>query len=264
MLMALLEVKNISKKFKKNKIELTAVNEVSFTIEKGECLGIVGESGCGKSTTAGIIARLIKEDSGNIIFDGKKINNGILLKPVGRGMQMIFQNPTDSFDPRDTLLKGIKQGAASYKIWSEAELEQRALEIIDYVGLKKEYADVKINNMSGGECQRAAIARAVISEPKLLICDEATSALDVLMQAQIVDLLKKLKYHTNMSIMFITHDIPLAAAICDRIAVMDKGRIVECDKKENILNFPKHEQTCRLIEAAKAVSIKNKTEKKYE
>ena len=94
--MALLEVKNISKKFKKNKIELTAVNEVSFTIEKGECLGIVGESGCGKSTTAGIIARLIKEDSGNIIFDGKKINNGILLKPVGRGMQMIFQNPTDS------------------------------------------------------------------------------------------------------------------------------------------------------------------------
>ena len=118
--------------------------------------------------------------------------------------------------------------------------------------------------MSGGECQRAAIARALISEPKLLICDEATSALDVLMQAQIVDLLKKLKYHTNMSIMFITHDIPLAAAICDRIAVMDKGRIVECDKKENILNFPKHEQTCRLIEAAKAVSIKNKTEKKYE
>lgn len=253
--MALLEVQNISKRFKKHKKELLAVNNISFTVEQGECLGLVGESGCGKSTTAGIIARLIKEDSGTIKFSGKKVNNGFYLKPLGRDVQMIFQNPQDSFDPRDTLIEGVKQGALSYKIWNKEELDKKAHEVIEYVGLKDKYSNVKISELSGGECQRAAIARAIICSPKLLICDEATSALDVLVQAQIVALLKRLKHDLGMSMLFITHDIPLSAVLCDRIAVMHNGSIVECGETEKVLNYPEHEQSRRLIDAARSVSI---------
>lgn len=253
--MALLEVQNISKRFKKHKKELLAVNNISFTVEQGECLGLVGESGCGKSTTAGIIGRLIKEDSGTIKFSGKKVNNGFYLKPLGRDVQMIFQNPQDSFDPRDTLIEGVKQGALSYKIWNKEELDKKAREVIEYVGLKDKYSNVKISELSGGECQRAAIARAIICSPKLLICDEATSALDVLVQAQIVDLLKRLKHDLGMSMLFITHDIPLSAVLCDRIAVMHNGSIVECGETEKVLNYPEHEQSRRLIDAARSVSI---------
>lgn len=253
--MALLEVQNVSKRFKKHKKELLAVNNISFTVEQGECLGLVGESGCGKSTTAGIIARLIKEDSGTIKFSGKKVNNGFYLKPLGRDVQMIFQNPQDSFDPRDTLIEGVKQGALSYKIWNKEELDKKAREVIEYVGLKDKYSNVKISELSGGECQRAAIARAIICSPKLLICDEATSALDVLVQAQIVDLLKRLKHDLGMSMLFITHDIPLSAVLCDRIAVMHNGSIVECGETEKVLNYPEHEQSRRLIDAARSVSI---------
>lgn len=253
--MALLEVQNISKRFKKHKKELLAVNNISFTVEQGECLGLVGESGCGKSTTAGIIARLIKEDSGTIKFSGKKVNNGFYLKPLGRDVQMIFQNPQDSFDPRDTLIEGVKQGALSYKIWNKEELDKKAREVIEYVGLKDKYSNIKISELSGGECQRAAIARAIICSPKLLICDEATSALDVLVQAQIVALLKRLKHDLGMSMLFITHDIPLSAVLCDRIAVMNNGSIVECGETEKVLNYPEHEQSRRLIDAARSVSI---------
>lgn len=253
--MALLEVQNISKRFKKHKKELLAVNNISFTVEQGECLGLVGESGCGKSTTAGIIARLIKEDSGTIKFSGKKVNNGFYLKPLGRDVQMIFQNPQDSFDPRDTLIEGVKQGVLSYKIWNKEELDKKVREVIEYVGLKDKYSNVKISELSGGECQRAAIARAIICSPKLLICDEATSALDVLVQAQIVDLLKRLKHDLGMSMLFITHDIPLSAVLCDRIAVMHNGSIVECGETEKVLNYPEHEQSRRLIDAARSVSI---------
>lgn len=253
--MALLEVQNISKRFKKHKKELLAVNNISFTVEQGECLGLVGESGCGKSTTAGIIARLIKEDSGTIKFSGKKVNNGFYLKPLGRDVQMIFQNPQDSFDPRDTLIEGVKQGALSYKIWNKEELDKKAREVIEYVGLKDKYSNVKISELSGGECQRAAIARAIICSPKLLICDEATSALDVLVQAQIVALLKRLKHDLGMSMLFITHDIPLSAVLCDRIVVMHNGSIVECGETEKVLNYPEHEQSRRLIDAARSVSI---------
>ncbi|MGI6013844.1 MAG: ABC transporter ATP-binding protein [Oscillospiraceae bacterium] len=245
--MALLEVRDLTKTFRKHGELIAAVKNVSFAIEQGECLGLVGESGCGKSTTANIISRLIKEDSGTIQFDGNKISGGIRLKPVGKSLQMIFQAPQDSFDPRDTVLKGVMQGAASYKLWSREALKNRALELFDYVGLKRSYAKAKTAELSGGECQRAAIARALICEPKLLICDEATSALDVLVQAQIVDLLRRLKTDRNMSLLFITHDIPLAAALCDRTAVMHQGEIVEIGDSKTVLKDPKHEQTKKLI-----------------
>ena len=244
--MSLLKVENLCKSYKKHGNKFFAVKNLSFDIENGECVGLVGESGCGKSTTAYIIARLIKEDSGNIYFNDKKINSSKLV-PDGKNIQMIFQNPADSFDPRDTLINGIMQGAASYKIYNNEELKKISLELFDYVGLKKSYANVKISELSGGECQRAAIARALICSPKLLICDEATSALDVIIQAQIVELIRKMKNESKMSILFITHDIPLAASICDRIAVMKDGTIVEFNKSGDVINNPKSSETKKLI-----------------
>ncbi len=241
--MKIIEVKGIKKVFSIKGEKFTAVNNVSFSIEAGECLGIVGESGCGKSTTANIIARLLKEDAGTIFFNGKEISKGKYLKPVGRNLQMVFQNPQDSFDPRDTVINGIMQGIQSY----DRASREKALEIFDYIGLKASYADVKTSELSGGECQRAAIGRAIISEPKLIICDEVTSALDVLVQAQIVALLKRLKAEKKMTMLFITHDIPLASVLCDRIAVMHKGEIKEIGDTRTILKHPKHEQTKKLI-----------------
>ena len=224
--MALAELRNVRKKYQKAGTSFYALDDISFEINEGECLGLVGESGSGKSTAAGVLARL---------------------KPVGRGIQMVFQNPQDSFDPRDTLLKGVMQGAASYKIWDRETLEKKALEMIDYVGLKREYSNVRLANLSGGECQRAAIARALICSPKLIICDEATSALDVLMQAQIIDLLKKLKKEKGTSMLFITHDIPLTAALCDRIAVIHRGKIAETGRTEKILSSPENIVTKNLL-----------------
>lgn len=251
--MELLKVDKLTKKFRKNGEIFAAVDQVSFTVEEGECLGIVGESGCGKSTTANIIARLLREDSGEIIFQGKTIKRGIILRPIGKELQMIFQNPQDSFDPRDTALEGVMQGAASYGLYDKKKLREKAQELFLYVGLKPEYQNKKTSELSGGECQRAAVARALICEPKLLICDEATSALDVLMQAQIIDLLKRLKRDKKMSMIFITHDLPLAATFCDRIAVMHRGRIIETGAARQILENPKQEETRKLIQAVLTV-----------
>ena len=155
--MALLKVNELTRKFRKNGELFTAVDHVSFTIEEGECLGIVGESGCGKSTTANIIARLQKEDSGDIIFQDRKINGGMLTRPIGRELQMIFQNPQDSFDPRDTVLEGIMQGAVSYHMYSKKELREKALDLFSYVGLKAEYQNRKTAELSGGEGQELLI-----------------------------------------------------------------------------------------------------------
>ena len=245
--MELLTVQNLSKQFVRGHQVFKAVDDVSFSIAQGECLGLVGGSGCGKSTTANMIARLLKESSGTILFNGKELTGSRRLMPAGSAMQMIFQNPLDSFDPRDTVLQGVMQGALSYHMYMRDELEQKALELFDYVGLKQSYADKKLSQLSGGECQRAAVARALICKPKLLICDEATSALDVLIQAQIVDLLKRLKQEQNMSMLFITHDLPLAAVLCDRAVVMHKGKIIEAGETKALLNEPQHEQTRNLI-----------------
>lgn len=247
--MALLEVRGLNKSFEKHGEKIHAVTDVSLSLEQGECLGLVGESGCGKSTTANIIARLLKEDAGDILFNGRKISGTKLLKPVGRELQMIFQNPQDSFDSHDTVVKGVMQGAMSYGIWDKRVLRDKVLEAFGFVGLKQSYADKRMNEISGGECQRAAIARAIICAPKLIICDEATSALDVLVQAQVVSLLKKLKSEKNIALIFITHDLPLATALCDRVAVMHSGRIIEIGDARSVLQNPVQPETRSLIKS---------------
>lgn len=245
--MALLEVKGLQKSFTKGKTKFVAVDGIDLTIEQGECLGLVGESGCGKSTTAQLILRLLKPDAGDILFEGMSLSEKSNLKKLRRELQMIFQNPVDSFDPRYTLLNGVKQGLRHFEKLDKEVLEQKAREAIQFVGLKESYYKRRIHELSGGECQRAAIARAIIAEPKLIVCDEATSALDVSVQAQIVALLKRLKQEKGMSYLFITHDLLLANTMCDRIAVMYRGKIVEYGTADQILRTPMHPYTKMLL-----------------
>ncbi len=245
--MKVLEVKDLEKSFVKDKKRLKAVGGISFHIEEGTCLGIVGESGCGKSTTANLVARLLKEDRGEIIFLGTKINTEKRLKCIGKDVQMVFQNPKDSFNPRFTLLECVIQGAQFFNLYDQNKLKSRALELLDFVGLKASYSETRIGRLSGGECQRAAIARALICEPKLIILDEATSALDVSVQAQIMNLICQLKNEQNVSFLFITHDLALASTICDEIAVMRAGEIIEYGKTHKILKCPGHPYTKQLL-----------------
>lgn len=251
--MALLEVKGLSKAFVNHHRKIQAVADVSFSLQKGECLGLVGESGCGKSTTANLVARLLKEDRGAIYFKGRQVS-GKRLRCIGKEVQMVFQNPADSFDPRYTVLQCIMQGAASYKLYDKATLKAKALELMAYVGLKPSAASMPIVSLSGGECQRVAIARALICEPELIIFDEATSALDVSVQAQIIELLKKLKTESSTAFLFITHDLALTAALCDRIAVMLAGRIVEYGITREILDAPRHPYTQNLLNCVMPIS----------
>lgn len=245
--MNVLEVKGLEKSFAKDKKCLKAVSGIDFHIEEGTCLGIVGESGCGKSTTANLVARLLREDRGEIDFLGKKINEEKRLKCVGKDLQMVFQNPKDSFNPRFTLLECVMQGAQFFNLYDRAELKSRALELLEFVGLKASYSELLIGRLSGGECQRAAIARALICEPKLIILDEATSALDVSVQAQIMNLIRQLKKEQKVSFLFITHDLALASTICDEIAVMCAGEIIEYGKTHKILKCPRHPYTRQLL-----------------
>lgn len=245
--MCLLKVTGLTKTYKNKKDCVYALKGIDFSINQGECLGLVGESGCGKSTTAEIIARLIKEDSGTIEFNGTEITGQKRLKCVGKDLQMVFQNPKDSFDPKYSLLESVMMGADSYNLYSKTELKQRAEELIRYVGLKESYLNKGIGTLSGGECQKASIARAVICSPKLIIFDEATSALDVSVQAQIIGLMRKLKEESGVSFLFITHDLALTSSVCDNIAVMYSGRIIEYGPCKEVLNNPKHPYTKQLV-----------------
>lgn len=246
----LLEVKNLKKTFYKNKIPFTAVDSVSFSVEQGECLGLVGESGCGKSTTARLITHLVKPDSGSIMLNGKDITGaaGKRLKQLYADVQMVFQNPQDSFDPRCTLGDGIMESMINHGM-KKKEARQRMLELLAMVELPSEFAGRYPHQVSGGQCQRAAIARALAIKPKLIICDEATSALDVTVQAQIVELLRKLQREMGLSLLLICHDLALVQEMCDRVLVMYQGRIVEEGTPDEVIQNPQQEYTKILVDS---------------
>lgn len=230
-----LEVNGLKKRFKKKKGKSKqAVNGVSFDVVRGENVGLVGESGCGKSTVARLIARLEKADEGDVILNGK--------------VQMIFQSPVDSFDPRRTLGDGISEGLI-HSGERKKDAKVRAEELLMLCGLPKEYMERYPHQVSGGECQRAAIARALMQEPDLLICDEATSALDVTVQAQIVGLLKRLQQKNGMVLLFISHDLALVQELCDRIMVMHEGKIVEAGTADEVIMEPESLYTKKMIDA---------------
>lgn len=198
---------------------------------------MIGESGSGKSTTAYMVGGLLTPTSGKVLFYGKH-------------MQMVFQNPIMSFSSRMRLLDSIGEGLRYKTNISRVEIEQMALEALDLVLLKREYANRYSWQLSGGECQRAAIARAILIRPELLICDEVTSALDVSVQEQIVHLLYKLKTELGLSYLFISHDIALVSSICDRLAVMYQGKIVEMGNAVEIISNPQNDYTKLLIRSA--------------
>lgn len=224
-------------KYGKKGKDICAVKDVSFCLRKGESLGLIGESGSGKSTVAYMTAGLLKPTEGTIHF-------------YGNYMQMVFQDPIKSLNPHRTVLDNICEGLIYRKNGkSMAEIRKLALEAMDLVHLDRSYAGRKGRELSGGECQRATIARAILIKPELLICDEVTSALDVSVQAQIMELLSELKRQMGLSYLFISHDIALVSHFCDRVAVMYRGRIVEEGATGQVLEHPQQEYTKRLLKS---------------
>lgn len=221
----ILDVRHVKKFFGSKKI----LDDINFSVDAGECLGIVGLSGGGKSTLAKIIARLIDCDGGQIILCGEDITHAHD-KKFYRNMQMIFQTPEDSFDPRMTLGASISEPIENF--FGGKNLRERVEKLLAEVGLPKNYFERYPREVSGGECQRAAIARAISVEPKLLICDEATSALDVTIQAQIVALIKKLCAEKNIACLFITHDLFTLKKISDRVLVLEDTHLKTLDESK--------------------------------
>lgn len=247
----ILDVKDLTKNFYKNKQLFTAVNHITFQLRQGECLGLVGESGCGKSTTVKMLTHLLKPDSGEILLEGTEIQHlkGKALKKLYTEIQMVFQIPQDSFDPRRTLGDSIMESMRNHNV-SRKEAQNRLGQLLQQVELPPELADRYPNQVSGGQCQRAAMARALAVNPKILICDEATSALDVTVQAQIIELLKRLQQEMDLSILLISHDLALVQHLCDRVIVMYQGNIVEQGTPDRVINAPENDYTKMLIEAA--------------
>ena len=248
-----LKVNNLTKVFsRKGQPDFTAVNHIDFELMPGECLAIIGESGSGKSTTVNMITRLLDSTEGSIVLDGTDITHlgGKELRKIYSRMQMVFQTPTDSFDPRCTLGDGIGESLRNSGM-SRSETKAEVKKLLKQCGLPEEFADRYPHQVSGGQCQRAAIARALAIKPRLLICDEATSALDVTIQEEIIQLLNELRHsHGNeLSILFICHDIALVQKFCDRVLVMYKGNIVEQGVPDEVIRNPRDEYTRRLIDA---------------
>ena len=246
----ILKADHLKKIFVSGKKSTTAVDDVSFELARGECLGIVGESGSGKSTIARMLTHLEGVTEGQIFLKGKDITHirGRALREIYQDMQMVFQMPMESFDPRRTLGDGIGESLRNMGI-TRAETRKRVENLLERCGLDKEYADRYPHQVSGGQCQRAAIARALAVSPEILICDEATSALDVTVQKQILDLLIELKQKENLSFLLICHDLALVQKFCDRVLVLYHGKTVECGTPDEIINHPKMEYTKKLIDS---------------
>ena len=244
----MLQLQNLKKIFSRNgQAGFIAVDGVSFDMAQGECVGLIGESGSGKSTVANMVARLLNPDEGQIILDGADVTQADV-RTVCRKVQIVFQSPQESFDPRRTLGDGVGESLLNAGK-SAAEVREEDARLLEAVGLPPGFARRYPHEVSGGQCQRAAIARALAIEPKLLLCDEATSALDVTVQAEIVDLLSRLIRGRGMACLFICHDIALAQSFCDRLLVMHRGKIVEEGTPDEIVQSPKQEYTKLLIDS---------------
>ena len=249
----ILKVDNLTKVFtRKGQPDFAAVDHICFELFPGECLGLIGESGSGKTTAVNMITRLLDPTEGKIVLDGVDITgiSGRELRRVYAKMQMVFQTPTDSFDPRCTLGDGIGESLRNNG-WGRADTKAEVARLLEQCGLSADFAARYPHQVSGGQCQRAAIARALAIKPKLLICDEATSALDVTIQQEIIALLNELRgrHGRDLSILFICHDIALVQQFCDRVLVMYKGSIVEQGTPDDIVKNPKDAYTRRLIDS---------------
>jgi len=230
--------------------EVRAVDSVDLDISRGEALGLVGESGCGKSTLGRSILRLIEPDSGSITFAGKDVRafDQAELREWRREVQIIFQDPFSSLDPRTTVGDSISEGLRVHGVPKEARHEQ-VLEALDMVGLEQYHARRFPHEFSGGQRQRIGIARALAVKPRFLVCDEPVSALDVSIQSQILNLLKELQGRLDLTLLFVAHNLAVVEHLCDRVAVMYLGRVVEVATRERLFEHPQHPYTEALLSA---------------
>lgn len=248
----MLEVDQLKKHFKLNrKQRLKAVDEVSFQVYKGETFGLVGESGCGKSTVGRMLVRLSPVTSGKILFQNQSVRDlkGKDLLLFRRKMQMIFQDPYSSLNPRMNVMDIVAEGIEIHALASGKEKRDRVVELLELVGLKAEYAERFPHEFSGGQRQRIGIARALAIEPDFIIADEPLSALDVSVQAQVVNLMKRLQKENAFTYLFISHDLSMVKYISDRIGVMYLGKLVELSNRDELYENPLHPYTQALLSA---------------
>lgn len=249
----LVELRNLSKIFKlSSKRFLHAVDKINLDIYEGEILGLVGESGCGKSTLGRTIIKLHQETGGTIKFGGKDFSGPLKnrdKKQFSREVQMIFQDPYSALNPRMTVKEIICEGPDAHGLWPDKERDKRVNGWLERVGLNPNHAGRFPHEFSGGQRQRIGIARALALEPKLVICDEPISALDVSVQAQIINLLKELQAERELTYLFIAHDLSMVRVICDRMAVMYMGSLVEVGTAKDVYDNPQHPYTQALVSA---------------
>lgn len=260
----LLEVKGLKKYFKTPRGMLHAVDDVDFAIEKGKTLGVVGESGCGKSTTGRTILRLLEPTGGKIFFEGEDLAS---LSPKAmqakrKDLQIIFQDPFSSLNPRKTISQTIMEPMIIHKMYgTKAEMMEKVLEIMGIVGLAERLVNTYPHELDGGRRQRIGIARALAINPKFIVCDEPVSALDVSIQAQILNLMKNLQRQLDLTYMFITHDLSVVNHFSDDIAVMYLGKLIEKAPAEAIFDRPMHPYTEALLSAIPIPDIHVKRER---
>ena len=266
----LLETKNLSKYFTGKKgllnrqpAQVKAVDHVSLTVNKGETLGLVGESGCGKSTLGRTILRLIPATEGQVLYNGEDILTYDKKKmwEMRRKLQIIFQDPYSSLNPRMTVYDLISAPLEVYKIGTKAERREMVEEILQEVGLDKQYLNRFPHEFAGGQRQRIGIARALILNPEFVVCDEAVSALDVSVRAQVLNLMRNMQQKKNLTYLFISHDLSVVRHISDRIAVMYLGSVAEVADKAQLYSNPMHPYTKALLSAIPLPDVKKKRQR---
>jgi oligopeptide/dipeptide ABC transporter ATP-binding protein len=267
----LLEVNNLKKYFpvkagifKRTVAHVKAVDDISFAVKEGETLGLVGESGCGKSTTGRTILRLLEATEGEVLFEGKDVMslNKTQLREIRRDMQIIFQDPYASLNPRMTVADIVGEPLDIHKLAAnKKERNKRVKEILENVGLGEEYMNRYPHEFSGGQRQRIGVARALAVDPKLIIADEPVSALDVSVQAQVVNLMQDLQKEFGLTYLFIAHDLSVVKHISDRVAVMYLGKIVELADKKELFKNPIHPYTQSLLSAIPEADPKKKKDR---